>query len=83
MSGSEDKKVYIWDLQSKDIVQILEGHGDVVVAVAVGIHHLTQLYCVLTNLRLQTHPEHNMIASGSIDSDCTIRIWVDRGPVPV
>ncbi len=26
MAGSEDKKAYIWDLQTREIVQILEGH---------------------------------------------------------
>ena len=37
MSGSEDNKVYLWDLQTREIVQVLEGHTDVVVAVAVGL----------------------------------------------
>lgn len=35
MAGSEDHKTYIWDLQTREIVQVLEGHQDVVVAVAV------------------------------------------------
>jgi WD40 repeat protein len=26
ISGSEDGKVYIWDLQTREIVQVLEGH---------------------------------------------------------
>ena len=26
MSGSEDMKVYIWDLQTREILQVLEGH---------------------------------------------------------
>ena len=26
MSGSEDSKVYIWDLQTREILQVLEGH---------------------------------------------------------
>lgn len=26
VSGSEDHKVYLWELQSRSIVQILEGH---------------------------------------------------------
>jgi COMPASS component SWD3 len=60
VSGSEDQKVYIWDLQSREVVQILEGHEGVVVAVA-------------------THPQQNMIASGSIEPDLTVRIWSDRG----
>ena len=28
--GSEDNMVYIWNLQTKEIVQKLEGHTDVV-----------------------------------------------------
>lgn len=26
VSGSEDSKVYIWDLQTREILQVLEGH---------------------------------------------------------
>lgn len=35
MSGSEDGKVWLWDLQTREVVQVLEGHRDTVVAVAV------------------------------------------------
>ncbi len=31
---------------------------------------------------VKTHPVQNMIATGSIDSDLAIRIWVDPGPKP-
>jgi COMPASS component SWD3 len=34
VSGSEDRSVYIWDVQTKQVVQKLEGHGDTVVGVA-------------------------------------------------
>ena len=34
LSGSEDGKAYLWDLQSKQQVQTLEGHSDVVLGVA-------------------------------------------------
>jgi len=34
ISGSEDHKIYLWDLQTREIVQRLEGHRDVVVSVA-------------------------------------------------
>lgn len=27
VSGSEDNKVYIWDLQSREVAQTLEGHS--------------------------------------------------------
>jgi WD40 repeat protein len=35
VSGSEDNKVYLWDLQTRQVLQILEGHRDAVLAVAV------------------------------------------------
>lgn len=34
VSGSEDKCVYIWDLQQKTMIQKLEGHTDVVISVS-------------------------------------------------
>ena len=34
MSGSEDNFVYIWNLQTKEIVQKLAGHTDVVLCTA-------------------------------------------------
>ena len=77
MSGSEDNKVYLWDLQSREVVQILEGHTDVVVAVAVSLSRSMKWF-ELTSC-FQTHPQQNMIASGSIESDLTVRIWIDRG----
>jgi COMPASS component SWD3 len=33
VSGSEDKCVYIWDLQGKNVLQKLEGHNDTVISV--------------------------------------------------
>jgi COMPASS component SWD3 len=78
VSGSEDKKVYIWDLQTREIVQTLEGHDDIVVAVAVSLALSLFYYnSVLKATSIQTHPQQNMIASGSIESDTSIRIWVE------
>ncbi|KRX69077.1 Protein will die slowly [Trichinella sp. T6] len=34
VSGSEDRMIYLWDLQTKDVVQQLNGHVDVVLAIA-------------------------------------------------
>ncbi|KAL9931508.1 hypothetical protein V8E36_009673 [Tilletia maclaganii] len=35
VSGSEDQRVYIWDLQTKCVLQTLAGHRDVVLSIAV------------------------------------------------
>ncbi len=35
ISGSEDHSVYVWDVQSRQVLQILRGHCDVVMSVAV------------------------------------------------
>ena len=34
VSGSEDQRIYLWDLQSKKVVQTLVGHKDAILAVA-------------------------------------------------
>ena len=51
--------VYIWDLRSRQIVQKLTGHTDMVLAVA-------------------CHPSKSLIASGALDIDKTVRIWVGQ-----
>jgi COMPASS component SWD3 len=33
VAGSEDKRVCVWDVQSRELVQALEGHTDAVLAV--------------------------------------------------
>ena len=35
VSGSEDRRVYVWDLQTKKVLQTLDGHRDTVVAISV------------------------------------------------
>jgi len=56
ISGSADNTVCIWDINSKHLVQKLQGHNDVVVAV-------------------DAHSTSDLIASGALDSDKTVRLW--------
>jgi COMPASS component SWD3 len=93
VGGSEDKRVYIWDLQTREIVQVLDGHEGPLSRTfrknTQTDRFNTQtslspsLYVFLSTLRkactdaLQAHPTQNMIASASIDSDLSVRIWAE------
>ena len=56
VSGSEDHKVYLYDLQSRLIRQTLEGHHDAVLAV-------------------DAHRTLELIGSGGMSNDRTVRFW--------
>ena len=58
IGGSEDCRVCVWDVQTREITQRLEGHVDAVLAV-------------------DCHPTHDLIASGGMSNDRTVRIWAD------
>ena len=56
VSGSESGDVVLWDIQSRQVKQILKGHTDVVLAV-------------------DTHDSKELIASGGMSQDRTVRFW--------
>lgn len=41
MSGSEDNRVFIWNLQTKEVVQTLEGHTGYILLYLCGSAHGT------------------------------------------
>lgn len=63
IGGSEDCRVCVWDLQTRELLQRLEGHTDVVLAV-------------------DCHPTHDIVASGAMASDRTVRLWAEDGVDP-
>ena len=45
LSGSEDNNAYVWDLQSKEVIQVLKGHT----APVVGIDYHPQQNIIVTS----------------------------------
>lgn len=63
--GSETGKVVVWELNSRQVVQVLEhlsGHSSPVVAIAVS-------------------PDGQTVATGSLEPEKTVCLWRQRPPV--
>lgn len=64
VAPSEDRELYLWDLQTKQVVQKLIGHRDAVATIAVRL------------LLTQVHPTLPVLASAGLEQDASIRLWV-------
>eukprot|EP00959_Pyramimonas_sp_CCMP1952_P448965 9401005-Pyramimonas_sp.AAC.1 len=70
VSGSEDHGVYLWDLNSREIVQKLDGRES---ADAQGDGHCDVVVAI------DCHANRPVIASGSLEKDKTVKIWIENG----
>lgn len=86
--GSEDHRVYLWDLQTKTVTQMLLGHRDAVICIAVRVASGKKGLDSWSHCRVatpanvaiglsthaQTHERIPIIASASLDRDPCIKV---------
>jgi COMPASS component SWD3 len=71
VSGSEDNKIYIWDLQTQQVIQMLEGHaGAFSILTKKNSHVIADAV-----ISISCHPSADILASGSLEKDRSVKLW--------
>lgn len=65
-AGSEDGSIFLWDVNSRDVVQRIPGRAG---AEAPGDGHCAPVLCVAA------HPSAPMLASAAHEPDCSVKLW--------
>jgi len=66
LCGSEDHSIFMWDVNSKEVVQRIEGRSG---PESPGDGHFAPVVCV------DVHDGAGLMASGALEGDCAVKLW--------